>query len=648
MNLFTNISIGKKLILLLAVFIIGYTAFGSVALKTLDDLRIEGKLYNQIIMSKDLIADVLPPPGYIIESYLNVLQMVDETDPTQIDYFFKELKRLEADYNASHKFWVNEPLLEQGALREAMLTGAYEPALHFYDIVFNQFIPALKKGDREQVRKLAQGKLKTLYATHRKSVNHVVKGATEKYEKIESLAAAEVQQDTKLLFAIAFVVIATAIIVSLVIRYSIVKPIIKISDALKDISEAEGNLTHTIAINSKDEVGHLALYFNKTLEKIKKLIITVKNQTGSLVSVSDGLTSISGQIALAAEASVSKGTAVASATEQVAVNINSIASSAEETSVCAEEVANEVEQLSSSISTMASTAEETSVNANEVAGAAEQMSMNMNTIASAIEEMSMSIGQISSSAGEAGKVAGEATAKSHNATSVMNKLGLAAKEIGQVTDVIKKIADKTNLLALNATIEAASAGAAGKGFAVVAGEVKELANQSAASADDIARRIDSIQVGTREAADVIVDVSNIITAINHSVESISVSVGEQTKASNEIASNVAQANAGAKRVASAIVEVANGSKDIARNASKANMSVEHVYKSISEVTKSSKDIARNAEEAAKGANIASQGVSSITQDAKNGAEGAKQTNHQAVDLATISNDLKNVLEQFKV
>jgi len=648
MNLFTNISIGKKLILLLAVFIVGYTTFGSISFKTLDDLRIEGKLYNQIIMSKDLIADVLPPPGYIIESYLNVLQMVDETDPTQIDYFFKELKRLEADYNASHKFWVNEPLLEQGALREAMLTGAYEPALYFYDVVFNQFIPALQKGDRDHAKKLAQGELKTLYATHRKSVNQVVKGASEKYEKIESLARAEIEQDTKLLFTIAFAVIAAAIILSLAIRYSIVKPIIKISDALKDISEAEGDLTRSIAINSKNEVGHLALYFNKTLEKIRKLIITVKNQTESLVSVSDGLSSVSGQIALAAEASVSKGTAVASATEQVAVNINAIASNAEETSVCAEDVANEVEHLSSSISAMASTAEETSVNANEVAGAAEQMSVNMSTIASAIEEMSMSIGQISSNASEAGKIASEATAKSQNATDAMGKLGIAAKEIGQVTDVIKRIADKTNLLALNATIEAASAGAAGKGFAVVAGEIKELANQSASSADDIAQRIESIQIGTNNAVKVIDDVSDIILKINHSVESISAHVGEQTKASNEIASNVAQANTGAKRVASAIGEVASGSKDIARNASKANMSVEHVYKSINEVTKSSKDIARNAEEAAKGANIASQGVSSITQDAKNGTEGSKQINHQAVGLATIANDLKNVLDQFKV
>jgi len=592
MNIFANISIGKKLILLLTVFIIGYTAFGWVSFKTLEDLRIQGNLYNQIIVSKDLIADVLPPPGNIIEAYLDVLQAADETDPAKMDHLFKELKRLQANYEERHRFWKNEPLLEQGKLRDAMLIGAYEPAIQFYNIIFNQFIPAIQSGKRELAMKLVQGELKILYAEHRKSVDQVVLGATEKYEKVENLVNKKIRQDTKLLFTIAIVVIAAALILSLIIRYSIVKPIIEVTNALQDISEAEGDLTCTIDVNSKDEVGLLALYFNKTLEKIKNLIVAVKNQTGPLASVSDELSSVSRQIANSAEANVSHATTVASASEQAATNINFIASNAEKTSL----------------------------NANEVASSAEQMSMNMNTIAASIEEMSASISEISSNANEVGKIANEATVKSHNATDVMSKLGIAAKEIGHVTDIIKRIADKTNLLALNATIEAASAGTAGKGFAVVAGEIKELANQSANSADDIAHRIESIQVGTDKAVRVIDEVSDIIAKINHSVESISAHVGEQTKASNEIASNVAQANTGAKRVASAIGEVAKGSKDIARNA----------------------------DEAAKGASEVSESVSNITQDTKNSAQGAKQTNKSADELAKIANDLIKVLSQFKV
>jgi len=592
MNLFTNISIGKKLILLLATFIVGYTTFGFISFSTLNELRINGGLYNQIIMSKDLIADVLPPPGYIIESYLDVLQAADETDPAKMDYFFKELKRLENDYNERHQFWINETLLEQGALRDAMLKGAYNPAIKFYNIVFGQFIPALQSGNREYAKKLVQDDLKALYETHRKSVDQIVLGATEKYQKTETLAGTTVQRDTKLLFTIAFAVIAVALILSLIIRSSIVKPIVKVTETLKDISEGEGDLTRTIAINSKDEIGHLAVYFNKTLEKIKNLIITIKTQTTTLTSVSSELSSVSMLLASGAEETVNQSNTVAGTAEQMSVNINA----------------------------MASGAEVASVNANEVAGAAEQMSTNMNTVTAAIEEMSASISQISSNALEAHKVSIAATEKSKNATDVMSKLGAAALEIGHVTNVIKKIADKTNLLALNATIEAASAGEAGKGFSVVAGEIKELANQSAESADDIARRIDGIQSGTNNAVNVINDVSDIIVKINKSVEAIAGHVEQQTKTANEIANNVSQANTGSKKVAGAVGEVAKGANNVSRNAG----------------------------EAAKGATYVSQNIANVSSVAKQSAQGATQVNQSAKDLSKIAGDLKDTVSKFKV
>jgi methyl-accepting chemotaxis protein len=393
-------------------------------------------------------------------------------------------------------------------------------------------------------------------------------------------------------FLIAFGVVTLAIltIVILFISHSITSPLKSMERVFKVIGE--GDFTPTLAVKSKDEIANISHSFNDTLDKIRKLIASIKNQTASLVSVSDELSSVSKQLASGAEKSASQGDSVASTTEEMAVNINA----------------------------MASGAEQASVNANEVAGAAEQMSTNMNTVAAAIEEMSSSISQIAANAGEARKVAVAATEKSKNATGVMGKLGTAAKEIGQVTDVIKKIADKTNLLALNATIEAASAGEAGKGFAVVAGEIKELANQSAQSADDIAHRIEGIQQGTGDAVNVINDVSDIIVKINQSVEAIAGHVEQQTKASNEIASNVAQASTGSKRVASAIGEVAKGANDVSRNAG----------------------------EAAKGAANVSNSTAGMSEAAKNAVHGAAQVNQSAVDLSKIAGELKSTVSKFKV
>ncbi|MCL1967500.1 MAG: methyl-accepting chemotaxis protein [Fibromonadales bacterium] len=384
--------------------------------------------------------------------------------------------------------------------------------------------------------------------------------------------------------------IVFSISLAIILTLSITRPLNVVVSTLDKIEK--GDMTVRAGLERGDEMGILSKALDGLAVKLQSIFKSLRQNSDTLASSSEELSSIGRQVASAAEENVSQGTTVASTAEQAAANINS----------------------------MASGAEEASVNANEVASTAEQMSMNMNTIAAAIEEMSASISEISHSAGDANSIVHEATVKSHEATEVMGKLGAAAREIGQVTDVIKKIADKTNLLALNATIEAASAGEAGKGFAVVAGEIKDLANQSATSADDIAQRVNGIQTGTGEAVEVIKVVSDIIGKVNNSVEAISSHVGQQTKASNEIASNVAQANAGSKRVASAIGEVAKGSRDIARNAG----------------------------EAARGSTVISQSVVHITQGAKDSAQGANQINQSAGELSRLASDLKNVLSQFKI
>ncbi|MCL2102004.1 MAG: methyl-accepting chemotaxis protein, partial [Fibromonadales bacterium] len=227
-----------------------------------------------------------------------------------------------------------------------------------------------------------------------------------------------------------------SVAISIYMTLSITGPLKKVVETLK--KGEDGDMRARANIDQKDEIGVVADSVDNFFEKIQGILKNLYVNSDTLAGASEELSSVSRQLASGAEETVGQSNTVASTSEQMAVNINA----------------------------MASGAEQASVNANEVAGAAEQMSTNMNTIASAIEEMSASINQIAGNTSEVRQVATEATDKANDATDVMSKLGAAAKEIGQVTDVIKRIADKTNLLALNATIEAASAGEAGKGFAV--------------------------------------------------------------------------------------------------------------------------------------------------------------------------------------
>jgi len=394
-----------------------------------------------------------------------------------------------------------------------------------------------------------------------KALNTALEVKIKSTEEVDKNINERTDNDKKIAVIFLVAVLVISVSFGLFLTLSITRPLHAVVNAISKMEK--GDMTVRADLNRGDELGTLSKALDSLSAKLQTILKNLQLSSDTLAGSAEELSSIGRQ--------------VTNATEKVNLNIN----------------------------VMASGAEQASANASDVAGTAEEMSTNMNTMAAAVEELSASISQIANNAGDANKIASEATVKSGDATNVMNKLGTAAKEIGQVTDVIKKIADKTNLLALNATIEAASAGNAGKGFAVVAGEIKELANQSAKSADDITRRIGDIQAGTGEAVTVINGVSEIITRINHSVETITAHVDQQTKASNEIANNVAQVNIGAKRVSSAIGEVAKGSKDMARSAG---------------------EIAKN----------------SIS------AENTKQINQGADELARLASDLKGVLGQFKV
>jgi len=605
-NVFRDASISKKLMMLLAIFIVGYTIFGLITFSTLNTLRIKGNLYNQIVMSKDLIADVLPPPGYIIESYLDVLQLVEETDPVQMDYFFKELKRLEADYNERHQFWINERLLEPGVLRDAMLTGAYDPAVRFFDTVFNQFIPALQKGNREQAKDLAEGDLKTFYTAHRKSVDQVVLGATKKYKDVEALASIAVRRDTMELLTIALVVIIAAVILSLTIRSSIVKPIIKITDMLKNISEGEGDLTQQIIVTGKDETSYMAQYFNKTLEKIKNLVFIIKKQAHVLSEIGSDL--------------ASNMTETAAAVNQITANIQSIKG--------------RVINQSASVTQTNATMEQVITNINKLNGHVEKQSSNVSQASSAIEEMVANIASVTNTL-----VNNSANVKTLRESSEVGRDGLQGvatdiQEISresegllQINMVMKSIASQTNLLSMNAAIEAAHAGEAGKGFAVVADEIRKLAENSSEQSKTISNvlkkikeSIDKITHSTQNVLTKFEAIDASVKTVSEQEENIRNAMEEQGEGSKQVLQSANSLSGLTQQVKSGSEEMLEGSKEVIRES-------QNLEKATQEITGGMNEMASGAEHV----NIAVNNVNEIS-----------NKNHDAI------NALLREVSRFKV
>ncbi len=201
------------------------------------------------------------------------------------------------------------------------------------------------------------------------------------------------------------------------------------------------------------------------------------------------------------------------------------------------------------VGSMNDTLFEASENVGSVAESAVGMSASVNSVASAMEQMYASHSEITRSAAECAQVTNTAARKTDITFELVNRLGRAAAQIGDIIDLINGIAGKTNLLALNAAIEAAGAGEAGKGFAVVANEVKELAKQTAGATGEIRRMVTGMQEQTSEAVEAIEGINREISGVDGFMARIAASVEEQTSTTNEVTRNVAQSAESAESVA---------------------------------------------------------------------------------------------------
>lgn len=311
------------------------------------------------------------------------------------------------------------------------------------------------------------------------------------------------------------------VIFAIVIIRLIVKPVRGVTGGLKDVAEGEGDLTIRLAVDSKDEVGELAGWFNVFIERLQKMIEVISKKSDVFLTSSKKMTGLSEQM-----------------------------------SGLLTELAGRSDQVSSA-------AHEMSINFNAVASTMDESSNNINVMASATEEMTATIAEIAGSTNIARDISGKAVKKSEATSTRINRLGVIAQDIGKITEVINEVSEQTNLLALNATIEAARAGSSGKGFAIVADEIKNLAYQTAEATNQIKKQIIDIQESTKETIGDISDISSIIVDINEIVETISSSVEQQTEATKEMADNIAQISAGMSEINHNVSESSNAATEIA-------------------------------------------------------------------------------------
>lgn len=489
-----------------------------------------------------LAHNILPSVDYLLQADRDLYQsLVAERSIIFVDPESPEFAGLVEDHRSN----IAQALERIGKFEKISSSSLEQSMLKDFHEHYNQWVETTREIVNQRSTNghigrtvaidLSFGKGAEQFATMRDLIDQLTNLTLETSEQtVEALDETVASSRINLLTALT-IGLGLCFFVAIVFPIAITRAFQRIIGRIENIADGEGDLTSRIEISSSDELGRIAGAFNRFIGKLQGIVREISGSTVQLATAAEEMSAV---------------------TQETSGALNSQQS--------------EVEQVATAMNEMSATAQEVASNAAHAAKAAQDADEQAKEGTRVINKTISGIRGLASEVQEA--------------TSVISKLESDSDSIGTVLDVIRGIAEQTNLLALNAAIEAARAGEQGRGFAVVADEVRTLAQRTQQSTQEIQGMIERLQAGAQKAVSVMERSStqadaSVDQAANaeHSLSAITASIvrildmnmqiasaaEEQTAVSEEINRSMTKVNdlteqtaGGSQQTASAVTELA--------------------------------------------------------------------------------------------
>lgn len=544
---------------LIAILITG----GALAGFEINQIRLGGPLAVQNQQVSDLQADILPPPAYVIEPYLETTMLMH--DPASLQAREAKLSELERSYRASVRRWQRSTI--DSRLKAILIDHAVRQADLFWTELDQRLLPALRQRDADAAA-ASFGRISRLYEAHRRGIDQLVAAAGEVQQQLSAQSAAKLRLALTVIVAAAMLLTALLVFAMVYLNRRLLAPVQSLAQVMRRMAGGDYQ-QEVIGTERDDEIGTMlsavAVFRDAACvraEAVEKQALVVQEFVAALDQLSEGnmtyriTTELPKEYAGIATSFNSTMDVLSQTLLRVAATASSVKASASQVSAASQDLSLRTEQQAASL-------EETAAAMDEITIAVREAAVGASRVESIVK-----------SAQDEANASGDVVRR---AVEAMIAIERSSHEISEIISVIDGIAFQTNLLALNAGVEAARAGDAGKGFAVVASEVRALAGRSADAARDVKARINASSAHVENGVGLVSGAGHALQHIESRIGEISQLVADMAILSSRQATSLQQVNVAVsemdgvtQRNAAMIEEATAAAQDLEKEANTLN------------------------------------------------------------------------------